>query len=154
MCGIGCRGRGSAGSHYGEPEQVAATVAQITAAGGRALAYYYYYYYYYYEADQRNAEAKRALVARAVEAFGRLDIFAANAGLTLEAPFLDTDEALWDTVVDLNPKGSYFGAQAAARQMIAQGQGDGSCSPRPSRASRACRPMASPSGRMGRFALT
>ena len=32
----------------------------------------------------------------------------------------DVDEATWDTVVDLNFKGSFFGAQAAARQMGAQ----------------------------------
>lgn len=101
-------------AHYGEPERVAATVAQITASDGRALAY---------EADLRTVAANRALVEQAVEAFGRLDIFAANAGLTMEAPFLETDEALWDTVVDLNLKGSYFGAQAATRQMIRQGDG-------------------------------
>ncbi|HEU5011241.1 MAG TPA: SDR family oxidoreductase [Roseiflexaceae bacterium] len=101
-------------SHYGEAERVAATVEQITASGGRALAY---------EADLRTVAANYALVARAVEAFGRVDIFAANAGLTMEAPFLETDETTWDTVVNLNLKGSYFGAQAAARQMIAQGDG-------------------------------
>jgi 3-oxoacyl-[acyl-carrier protein] reductase len=89
-------------------------VEQITASGGRALAY---------EADLRTVAANYALVARAVEAFGRVDIFAANAGLTMEAPFLETDETTWDTVVNLNLKGSYFGAQAAARQMIAQGDG-------------------------------
>jgi NAD(P)-dependent dehydrogenase (short-subunit alcohol dehydrogenase family) len=60
------------------------------------------------------------LVAQAVEDFGRLDIFVANAGLTMWGSFLQIDEATWDTVVDLNLKGSYFGAQAAARQMIAQ----------------------------------
>lgn len=101
-------------SHYGEAERVAATVEQIAASGGRALAY---------EADLRTVAANQALVARAVAAFGRLDIFVANAGLTMEAPFLDTDETLWNTVVDLNLKGSYFGAQAAAKQMIQQGNG-------------------------------
>jgi 3-oxoacyl-[acyl-carrier protein] reductase len=33
------------------------------------------------------------------------------------------DEATWDDVVDLNLKGSYFGAQAAARRMVTQGDG-------------------------------
>jgi meso-butanediol dehydrogenase/(S,S)-butanediol dehydrogenase/diacetyl reductase len=63
------------------------------------------------------------MIARAVEAFGRLDILAANAGLTIFKPFLETDEASWDTLFDLSLKGSFFGAQAAARQMIAQGRG-------------------------------
>lgn len=101
-------------AHHGEPERIAALLAQIAAAGGAALAH---------EADLRDPAANQALVARAVAAFGRLDIFVANAGLTLMRPFLETSEADWDTVVDLNLKGSFFGAQAAARQMLAQGQG-------------------------------
>jgi 3-oxoacyl-[acyl-carrier protein] reductase len=63
------------------------------------------------------------MITRAVELWGRLDILAANAGPTLNASFLDTDEQRWDSMVDLNLKGSFFGAQAAARQMIAQGNG-------------------------------
>jgi NAD(P)-dependent dehydrogenase (short-subunit alcohol dehydrogenase family) len=39
-------------------------------------------------------------------------------------PFLEVDESTWDAVADLNLKGSYFGAQAAARQMIAQQAAD------------------------------
>jgi len=101
-------------AHYAEPALAEAVVARIAAAGGRALAH---------DADCSTVAANQALVARAVAAFGRLDIFAANAGLTIEKPFLETDESTWDTLVDLNLKGSYFGAQAAARQMIAQGSG-------------------------------
>ncbi len=101
-------------AHYAEPALAEAVVTRITAAGGRALAH---------DADCSTVGANQALVARAVAAFGRLDIFAANAGLTIGKPFLETDESTWDTLVDLNLKGSYFGAQAAARQMIAQGSG-------------------------------
>ncbi len=99
-------------AHYGESERAAEVAARISAAGGRTLAH---------EADCSSIEANQQMVARAVEAFGRLDIFVANAGLTIASPFLETDEATWDTLFDLNMKGSYFGAQAAARQMIAQG---------------------------------
>ena len=60
------------------------------------------------------------MITRAVHEFGRLDIFVANAGLTMWAPFLEYTEAAWDTVIDLNLKGSFFGAQAAALQMIRQ----------------------------------
>jgi 3-oxoacyl-[acyl-carrier protein] reductase len=101
-------------AHRGEAALAAGVVDRIVAAGGRALAY---------DADLSSIAANRQMVARAVEAYGRLDILAANAGLTMWAPFLETDEAIWDTVVDLNLKGSFFGAQAAARQMIAQGRG-------------------------------
>lgn len=100
-------------AHYGEPARAAATVARIAAAGGRALAH---------EANLASVAENQRMVARAVAAFGRLDILAANAGLTIFSPFLDTSEADWDTLFDLNLKGSFFGAQAAARQMIAQGR--------------------------------
>jgi len=101
-------------AHYAEPARAAAVVARIKAAGGRALEH---------DADCTTVAANQALVARAVETFGRLDIFVANAGLTMRAPFLETEEPTWDAVVNLNLKGSYFGAQAAARRMVAQGRG-------------------------------
>jgi 3-oxoacyl-[acyl-carrier protein] reductase len=99
-------------AHWCEAERAQAVVDRIRAAGGQADAH---------EADLSSVQANEQLVARAVASFGRLDIFVANAGLTLWSPFVDTTEATWDTLVNLNLKGSFFGAQAAARQMIAQG---------------------------------
>ena len=101
-------------AHLGEAELAQATVDRIRTAGGTAEAH---------EADCASLPENQAMVDRAVAAFGRLDIFAANAGLTRYLPFLDYDEATYDTVMDLNLKGSFFGAQAAARQMIKQGDG-------------------------------
>ena len=101
-------------AHYGEPERAEATVAAIRAAGGRCERY---------EGDLSTVAGAYALVARAVELFCRLDILAANAGLTIGAPLIDTDEATFDTLFDLNVKGSFFCAQAAARQMAAHGGG-------------------------------
>lgn len=102
-------------AHFGEHELAEAVVTRIRAAGGQALAV---------DADLSSVSENRRLVAQAVAAFGRLDIFVANAGLTMWGPFLEVDEATWDAVADLNLKGSYFGAQAAARQMIAQRAAD------------------------------
>ncbi len=98
-------------AHHGAPELAEAIVARIRSTGGQAVAY---------QADLSGVADNQRLIAQAVEAFGRLDIFVANAGLTMWGPFLQVDETTWDTVVDLNLKGSYFGAQAAARQMMAQ----------------------------------
>ncbi len=98
-------------AHHQEGERAEAVAARIRAIGGRALVV---------DADLTRVAENRRLVAEAVAAFGRLDIFVANAGVTMWSPFLDVEEATWDMVADLNLKGSFFGAQAAARQMIAQ----------------------------------
>lgn len=100
--------------HYGEKERVAALVGRVEQDGGRIATF---------DADLGNVEANRALVQHAIDAFGRLDVFVANAGITQWGSFLDTEEADWDRVMSLNLKGSYFGAQAAARRMVKQGHG-------------------------------
>jgi len=64
-----------------------------------------------------------ALVAKAVESFGRLDIMVNNAGICPIVPFLDVTEETYDKVLAVNLKGAFLGTQAAARQMIAQGEG-------------------------------
>ena len=100
-------------AHYGETERVAALGARVKAAGGTLATI---------DADLRIVAECRRAVAEAVERFGRLDILAANAGLSLGHPFLDEDEATFDTLIALNLKGSFFIAQAVARQMVAQGK--------------------------------
>ncbi len=98
-----------------DPGPAEAVAAGIRARGGRAIAR---------GGDCSRAADNAALVRGAVDAFGRLDIFVANAGITRFGPFLEYAEADYDAVMDLNLKGSFFGAQAAARQMLAQRAGD------------------------------
>ena len=103
-------------AYYGETERVAPIVERIHAAGGIIETV---------DADLRQVSECRRVIATAVERFGRVDILAANAGLTLGQPFLDADEVTFDTLINLNLKGSFFSAQAAARQMVAQGVPEG-----------------------------
>jgi len=70
----------------------------------------------------RKADVDRA-VAVAVEAFGRLDVLVANAGIVHAAEFLDLAEADFDRVIAVNLKGVFLAGQAAARQMVKQGEG-------------------------------
>lgn len=64
-----------------------------------------------------------AMVQRAVSEFGGLDIAIANAGITRFGDIFTTTPDDFRQVVDVNLRGSFFLAQAAARQMRQQGRG-------------------------------
>ncbi len=73
--------------------------------------------------DAADVEAMREMVAVAVKRFGRLDMAVANAGLTLYGDFFSYNPEDFDRVMAVNLRGSYFLAQAAARQMRDQKSG-------------------------------
>jgi NAD(P)-dependent dehydrogenase (short-subunit alcohol dehydrogenase family) len=68
----------------------------------------------------RRSDVDR-LVATAVREFGRLDIMVNNAGVARNQDLLEISEKDFDDVIGVNLKGAFFGVQAAAKQMIAQG---------------------------------
>lgn len=95
----------------------AAAVAQTAAALGgpdrvRAIV-----------TDVSDKQQVDALVAQTVATFGRLDIMVNNAGIAQVKEYLDITPEDFDRVLGVNLKGAFLGVQAAARQMIAQGQG-------------------------------
>lgn len=63
------------------------------------------------------------MVAAAVDAFGGLDILVNNAGIYPTKAVLEADKAFFEKVIHTNLLGSFYAAQAAAKQMIAQGRG-------------------------------
>jgi NAD(P)-dependent dehydrogenase (short-subunit alcohol dehydrogenase family) len=91
-----------------------AVVAEIVAAGGAALANY--------DSVATLAGAER-IVKAAVDGFGRLDILVNNAGILRDKTLVKMDEAMWDSVISVHLRGTFLCAQAAAKQMIAQGGG-------------------------------
>jgi NAD(P)-dependent dehydrogenase (short-subunit alcohol dehydrogenase family) len=74
--------------------------------------------------DLRPIGGHKALIDRVVEKFGRLDALVQTAAVLVRRPTIfDVTEADWDIQHDVNLKTSFFLAQAAARQMAAQGKG-------------------------------
>ncbi|BBK32983.1 gluconate 5-dehydrogenase/3-oxoacyl-[acyl-carrier protein] reductase [Stella humosa] len=92
-------------------EQVA---AEIRATGRRALAL---------EVDVRRRESVDAMAARALDAFGRVDILFNNAGVIATATVTDLEEDAWDDVMDVSAKGTWLCVRALVPQMAARGSG-------------------------------
>src|SRR5579871_4247647 len=74
-------------------------------------------------ADVASSRDAQRMVDETVAAFGRLDVLVNNAGRGVAMSLLETDEATWDSLMNINAKGVLLCTQAAARQMIAQGDG-------------------------------
>jgi 3-oxoacyl-[acyl-carrier protein] reductase len=73
--------------------------------------------------DASDVSVIQKMVDTAVEAFGQVNIVIANAGITVFADFLDVKPEDFNKMLRVNLNGSFFLAQAAARQMIQQGRG-------------------------------
>src|SRR3989441_9135735 len=92
-----------------------ATVQKIEAARGQALAM---------TADVTRAADHEALVERTSAAWGRLDVFFANAGVPQwKTDVEEVDEKTFDTIFDVNVKGVYLGAKYALPVMKRAGRG-------------------------------
>lgn len=90
-------------------EAVLETVKELEAAGIKAVAAI---------GDVRKAEDVKSLFGKAIEAFGSVDILINNAGITKDKPMAMMSEDDWDTVLDINLKGSFLCTKAAAKLMI------------------------------------
>src|SRR5690349_11118291 len=95
--------------------QAARDVAEgIAAEGGEAESI---------GVDVTDRGQVRAMVARAVEAFGELNVIFNNAGMNRPRDFMEVDEENFESIVRVNTWGVIVCTQEAARQMIAQGRG-------------------------------
>ncbi len=86
----------------------------ITEAGGRAAAE---------EGNLMDVENCRALVRRAVERFGRLDVLVNNAAMTGRGTVDSTTEDEWNDIMAVNVRAPFFLLQAAVEPMEKQGGG-------------------------------
>ncbi len=74
-------------------------------------------------ADIATPEGARAIVDAAVERYGRLDVCVNNAAVAPHATLLEERVEVWDTVYGVNCRGTFLMTQAAAKAMIAAGNG-------------------------------
>lgn len=73
--------------------------------------------------DVSSAASVRALTETAVAMFGRLDVWVNSAGVFPVSPLLELADDEWGRVLDVNLRGTLFGAREAARAMIASERG-------------------------------
>jgi gluconate 5-dehydrogenase len=63
------------------------------------------------------------MVQATKDEYGKIDILVNNAGLNIRSPSIEFSPEDWDTVLDTNLKGSFFCAQAVAKEMIKRNYG-------------------------------
>jgi glucose 1-dehydrogenase len=100
--------------YVSHPDAAEEVERQVASLGDRAVGV---------EADVSKVADLERLIAASLKAFGRLDIMVNNAGVETRTSVLDTTEAQYDKVLQVNLKSAFFGTQLAAKQMIKQGGG-------------------------------
>lgn len=95
-----------------------ARVAEITAAGGKAIALH---------ADVSDAGQVQAAVTAATAALGPITVLFNHAGTIVIKPFLETTEQEWDWLHDVNVKSMFLMTKAVLPGMIAAGGGSIVC---------------------------
>ena len=89
-------------------------VEEIKAEGGQAIANY---------GSVTNRDDAQAMVEETVQAFGKIDILIANAGILRDKSFKNMDDDMWDVVLDVHLRGTYLSTKAAYDKMLEQGSG-------------------------------
>ncbi len=90
------------------------TVSLVVEAGGQAHAE---------ELDVTNKTAIEQVVERAIQRWGALDILVNSAGRAIRGNALDYSEENWDTIINVNLKGTFLCCQAVGKHMAARGSG-------------------------------
>lgn len=100
-------------NYAGSVHDAEQTLAAVCACGVRGVVL---------PADVGRVSEVQRLVDEAAAALGPLDILVNNAGVERHAAFWDVTEQDYDTVIDVNLKGTFFASQAMVRHLRAAGR--------------------------------
>jgi 3-oxoacyl-[acyl-carrier protein] reductase len=95
-------------NYAGKAQPAEDLVRQIEAAGGKAVAH---------QADIADPEAVRKMFEAAQTAFGGVDVLVNNAGIMKLATIAESDDALFDSQIAVNLKGTFNTLREAARRL-------------------------------------
>ena len=112
--GMAREGADVAINYIGDDGAAESCVAEIEALGRRGLAV---------KGDVAEPATATAFVDAAVAALDRVDVFVSNAGICPFHAFLDMPVETFERTMRVNLHGAYWMVQAAANQMVRQGQG-------------------------------
>ncbi len=101
-------------NYRGNEEKAQTVVQDIVACGSEAFLF---------RADISSPNDADALIAAAVERWGRLDVLVNNAGRTRDRLLLRMEEQDWDDVINTNLSGSFYCMRAASKIMMKQKEG-------------------------------
>ena len=111
---LASEGAAVAVNYRSSAEDAKRVVAEIEAAGGKAIAI---------GADVADLKAVKAMIETIVAELGSLDILVNNAGIALRQRFVDTTPEDWRRQIDTCLYGAIHTAHAAAKHLEASGHG-------------------------------
>jgi L-rhamnose 1-dehydrogenase len=99
---------------FNDPDATNSLVTEINKLGRKAVVF---------NGDVASAESAPAFIDTVVKALGGIDAFVSNAGICPFHSFLDMPQETLLRTVNVNLLGAYYMCQAAAKQMVKQGNG-------------------------------
>ena len=102
-------------NYLSSEEEANLTLDQIKAKGGEGIVV---------QADVSKESDVVRMFEETIAAYGRLDVLVSNAGLQVDAKFLDMTLAQWQKVIDVNLTGQFLCIREAARQFVKQAAAD------------------------------
>jgi len=102
-------------SRTNEGDGLEAVAEEIRKLGQHALAI---------KADVSRKNDVENMVKKTITELGDIDVLINNAGILARGPLLETEEDIWDKLIDTNLKGCYLCSQAVGRAMVKRKKGN------------------------------